>query len=348
MRLANAVAIATLVLVPAASSASLPRIRAVVVSATTGAKIAETTGAAPRPLYAAIGDARGGFLVAGTSGVVRLRADGTRDPSFSAPVDAVGRMVLTSGTLVTASEAGLRFLDPVTGAEKHPLLPLAPTGTKVFLGSIAASGPLVFVVGSTQRGENGSSQLAFGADVRTGLRTAFHPVVRNGIATQIAAFGQIVYLGGTFEHVGGAARCGIAAVTTGTGGLRAWKPEVCLGDSVYAMTASAHSLFIGRLHNFYALRTDTGKRLTWSRRVSVAMSALGVSTLALAGHTLYLGTVAGAGPVAIGGAKRAGFLALDTTNGALRPWRVTVARFQNSNEIAVSGARVLVAGSFRD
>jgi hypothetical protein len=347
MKLVIATALAALVLVPAASEASLPRIRAVVVSATSGAKLAETTGSAPRPLSAAIGDGRGGFFAAGANGVVRLRADGTRDPGFTAPVDAVSRMVLASGTLVTASAAGLRFLDPRTGTERHPLLPLAPGGTKVFVGAIAASGPRVFVVGSTQRGSGGSSQLAFGSDVRTGLRTAFHPIVRNGVANQVAAFGQVVYLGGTFKHVAGVARCGIAAVGATTGALRPWKPEVCLGDSVYAMTASAHALYIGRLHAFYALRADSGRRLSWSSRVSKAVSGLGVSTLALAGRTLYLGTVAGARPVSIGGSTRAGYLALDTANGHLRAWRVTVARFQNSNAVAVSGARVLVSGSFR-
>jgi hypothetical protein len=347
VKLAAAALVAGLALAPVQSSAALPRERAVVVSATSGSKLAEATGA-PRPVGAVIADGRGGFFAAGGTGVVRLRADGTADPSFSDATGQVDALVLTAGVLVTAGPPGLQFLDPTSGTAVHPLVPLAPTATKVFVSGIAASGPLVFVVGSTERVENGSSQLVFGADVRTGLRTAFHPIVRNGIATGVAASGSVVYLAGAFKHVGGATRCNLASVTAATGALRSWKSDTCLLESPFAMTATKHTLFVGRLHGFLAVRADNGRRLTWSRRVSQALSAAGVAALALSGHTLYLGTVAGAGPVAIGGAKRAGYLALDTTNGKLLPWQVRVARFQNGHVLAVSGARVLAGGSFRD
>ncbi len=346
VKLAAIAALAALALVPVPSTAALPRVRAVIVSASSGAKLAEATGA-PRPLGAAIGDGRGGFFAAGAAGVTRVRADGTADPSFADATGEVDGLVLTSGVLVTAGPAGLRFLDPTTGAAVHPLLPLAPSGTKVFVGGIAASGPLVFVVGSTQRGENGSAQLAFGANVATGLRTGFHPIVRNGIATGVAASGSAVYLAGMFKHVGGAARCNLASVTATTGALRPWKADTCLSESPLATTASRNALFVGRLHGFLAVRADTGKRLSWSRRVSRAFSSVGIASLALSGHRLYAGTVAGAVPVRIGGATRAGFAALDTTNGRLLPWQVRIARFQNGHVLAVSGARVLAAGSFR-
>jgi hypothetical protein len=347
VKLVAAAVVAGLVLAPMQSSAALPRERAVIVSAASGAKLAEAT-AAPRPVGAVIGDGRGGFFAAGSSGVVRVRADGTADPSFSDATGQVNALVLTAGVLVTAGPAGVGFLDPRSGTAVHPLAVLAPGGTKVFVSAIAASGPLVFVVGSTQRGKNGSSQLAFGADVRTGLRTAFHPVVRNGIATGVAASGPVVYLAGAFKHVGGATRCNLASVTAATGALRSWTSDTCLLESPFAMAATRNTLFVGRLHGFLAVRADNGKRLTWSRRVSQALSSAGVAALALAGHTLYVGTSAGAAPVTIGGAKRAGYLALDTTNGKLVPWQVRVARFQNGHVLAVSGARVLAGGSFRD
>jgi hypothetical protein len=346
VRLAAAAALAVLVLAPLSSSAALPQVRAVIVSASSGAKLAEATGA-PRPLGAAIGDGRGGFFAAGGTGVVRVRAGGTADPSFSDATGQVNALVLTAGVLVTAGPAGLRFLNPVSGTPLHPLLPLAPAGTKVFVGSIAASGPLVFVVGSTQRGRNGSSQLAFGANVRTGLRTAFHPIVRNGIATGVAASGSVVYLAGAFKHVGGATRCNLASVTAATGALRSWKADTCLLESPFAMVATKNTLFVGRLHGFLGVRADNGKRVTWSLRTSKAFSAVGIAAFALSGQTLYIGTVAGAVPVTLGGAKRPGYLALDTTNGNVRPWQVRVARFQNGHVLAVSGARVLAGGSFR-
>jgi hypothetical protein len=339
-------ALAALVLAPVQSPAALPRVRAVIVAATSGAKLAEATGA-PRPIGATIGDGREGFLAASRNGVVRVRADGSADPSFADANGEVDALVLTAGVLVTAGPTGLQFIDPRTGMSVHPPVPLAPAGTKVFVGAIAASGPLVFVVGSTQRGQNGSSQLAFGADVRSGLRTAFHPIVRNGIATGVAAAGSVVYLAGAFKHVGGAPRCNLAAVTAATGALRSWRSETCLPESPFAMTATRNTLFVGRLHGFLAVRADNGKRLSWSRRVSQALSAAGVASLALSGHTLYLGTVGDAGPVTIGGARRAGYLALDTRNGKLLPWQVRVARFQNGQVLAASGARVLAAGSFR-
>jgi hypothetical protein len=342
-------AIALVVLAPIQASAApttLPRIRAVIVSASTGAQVAETTGGAPRPFSTAIGDGRGGFFVAGAGTVVRMRADGTRDPAFSAPATPVTALALTRGVLVAAGPDGLGFLDPHTGAPLHPTLPLAPAGTRVAVMSIAASGPLVFVVGSNTRGENGGSQLAFGANVTTGERTAFHPIVRKGIATGVAAAGPVVYLAGGFRRVGGAVRCGIASVTAATGALRSWKPDACLPESPFAMKATANTLFIGRLHGFLALRADTGVRLSWSRRTSIAFSASGVASLALAGHTLYLGTVGDAGPVEIGSASRRGYVALDTTSGAVLPFQVRVGRFQNGKAIAVSGPRVLAYGSF--
>jgi hypothetical protein len=345
MRLALAGALVALVLLPSASSAVLPRLRAVIVSSTTGAKLAETTGA-PRPLGSAVGDARGGFLVASPQGVRRLRASGTVDPAFSAAGGQVDRLALAAGVLVTAGPAGLRFLDPVTGAPVHPALPLAPAGTRVFVSSLAASGKLVFVVGSTQRGQNGSSQLAFGANVTTGTRTAFHPVIRSGIATGVAAAGSVVYLAGGFTTVGGASRCGLASVWAGNGAVRGWKAARCLGESPLAMTATAHTLFLGRLHGFLAVRADNGQLLSWSQRISQSFAAVGVEALAQAGHTLYLGTSADAAPVTLAGSRRAGFAALDTTHGALLPWRVSVAARQSGHVLAVAGSRVLASGSF--
>ncbi len=79
MKLAALAALALLALVPVTSTAALPQVRAIVVSASSGAKLAEATGA-PRPLGAAIGDGRGGFFAAGGSGVTRLRAQRHRRP----------------------------------------------------------------------------------------------------------------------------------------------------------------------------------------------------------------------------------------------------------------------------
>jgi hypothetical protein len=346
MRLAAVGALVALALLPVQSSAALPRIRAVIVSATSGAKLAETTGVAPRPLGAAIGDGRGGFFVSGAGGVVRIRANGTRDPSFTSTPATIVALVRTRGVLVTAGPAGLSFLDLATGAPVHPTLPLAPAGTHVFVSGLAASGPLVFVVGSNRRGNGGSSQLAFGANVTTGTRTAFHPIVRKGTAGAVAAAGAVVYLAGNFRLVGGATRCGIASVTAATGALRAWKPEACLTEPPSAMRATAHTLFLGHLHGFLALRSDTGRRLTWSRRTGKAFSSAGVGSLALSGHTLYLGTVADATAVELAGKTRSGFVALDSRSGAVLPFRVQAARFENGKAIAVSGARVLAYGSF--
>jgi hypothetical protein len=346
MRILVAVAIVAGLLAPTHAAAALPRVRAVIVSATTGAKLAETTGAAPRPLAAAIGDGRGGFFAAGVSSVVRLRADGTLDTTFSAPVAGVVALTLTRGVLAAAGPAGLAFLNPLTGAAVHPALPLAPTGTRVFVGGIAASGPRVFVVGSTVRGENGSSQLAFGADVATGARTGFHPIVRTGIATGVAAAGSVVYLAGSFGRVGGAARCGIASVTAATGAVRPWRAETCLTESPYAMRATAHTLFLGRLHGFLAVRSDNGKRLSWSRRTSQAFASAGVASIAVSGQTVYLGTATSAAEVTIGGSARRGVVAIDTASGAVRPFQLKVAPYETGTALAVSGSRVLVAGSF--
>jgi hypothetical protein len=345
MRLASAGALVALVLLPTASSAALPRLRAVIVTATSGATLAETTGA-PRPLSSAVGDTRGGFLVAGPQGVARLRATGTVDPAFGAGGGQVDRLALTAGVLVAAGPDGLRFLDPATGAAVHPTLRLAPAGTKVFVSSIAASGKLVFVVGSTQRGQNGSSQLAVGANVESGTRTGFHPVVRSGIATGIAASGSVVYLAGGFKTVGGKPRCGIASVSAGSGAVRGWTSARCVSESPLAMTATAHSLFLGRLHGFLAVRADNGQMLSWSQSISRSFAAAGVAALAQAGNALYLGTAADAAPVTIGGSRRAGFAALDTATGALLPWRVAVASRQNGHVLAIAGSRVLASGSF--
>lgn len=347
MKLAALAAAALFVCSSATASASLPRIRAIVVSGTSGARLAETTGA-PRPLAAAIGDGRGGWFTGGANGVVRVRANGSIDAGFGGAGAAVSQLALARGVLVAIGPAGLRFLDPATGASVHPDLPFAPAGTKVFPSDVATSGSTVFVVGSTQRGQNGSAQLAFAVDVRSGRRTGWHPVVRKGVATGVAAFGSAVYLGGTFRTIGGAARCGLASVSATTGALRAWKPSTCPGAAPYDMLATAHTLFLGRLHGFLALRSDSGARLTWSTRVSGALAGLGAASLALSGHTLYIGTVADAAPILLGGQTRAGYLAVDTTNGSLRPWRVRVAGFQNGKIVAVSGARVLAYGSYRD
>ena len=112
------------------------------------------------------------------------------------------------------------------------------------------------------------------------------------------------------------------------------------------MTATAHTLFLGRLHGFLALRADNGRRLSWSRRISQSFASAGVAALAQSGRTLYLGSVADAASVTIGGSKRSGYAALNTANGALLPWRLAVATRQNGHVLAIAGPRVLVSGSF--
>jgi hypothetical protein len=329
-----------------AARGALPRIRAVVVSATTGGKLAETTGAAPRPLAAAIADGRGGFLTAGPHGVARIRPDGTADPAFHDVDVPVTLLAQAKGVLVAVGPGGMRFLSPRTGTALHPALPLAPAGTRAFPGGIATSGSSVYVVGSSVRGRNGSSQLALAANVITGTRTAWQPVIRNGIATRVAAAGAVVYLSGTFRHVGGIARCGLAAVWAGSGAVRGWHPAACPPETPDALAATAHTVFLGRLHGFAALRADSGLPLTWSARTSAALAGVGAGALAVSGTTLYVGTVADAVGVALGGVTRRGWLALNTTNGTVRAWTVSISPHQNGKVVAVSGPRALVYGSF--
>ena len=216
----------------------------------------------------------------------------------------MSRLVLASGVLVTAGPAGLRFLDPRTGAPVHPGAP-ARAGRDEGLRQLDR-GERVARVRRRQHPARAGRVVA--ARVRRqredGRAHGVPPVIRSGIATGVAAAGAVVYLAGGFRTVGGKARCGLASVSAASGALRSWKAETCLREPPNALTATAHTLFLGRLHGFLALRADNGRRLTWSPRISQSFASAGVAALAQSGHTLYLGTVADAAPVTIGGSRR--------------------------------------------
>jgi hypothetical protein len=98
--------------------------------------------------------------------------------------------------------------------------------------------------------------------------------------------GSPVYVGGTFEEIGGKTRTNIAAIDAHTGKATAWRPAINLSYSpVRALAEGGSTIYLGSTRSTGAFSTRSGKR-TWSPTGDIHASAL-----ALTNSRLYLGGV---------------------------------------------------------
>jgi outer membrane protein assembly factor BamB len=291
----------------------------------------------------AVADGRGGWFVAGTGGVVRLRGGGRIDRAWRAdlprPLLPLWGLARSGGRLFATDRFRVIALDATSGARlwvsrrvdagqygyRYGIMALAPSPTAVFVGGqFARLGP--------------ARRTALAAvDARTGRVLSWRPPALRfpgapAYVTALAVSGSRLYVGGVFDRVGRAARPGIAAVDFPTGHLLPFAPGSI--DRVAAIVPSRRTVFIGGTFSGGAFDATTGRPRPWSSHVS------GAGALALDRSTLFLG---GDLRSSIGTHN---LRALDPLTGKPRRWAPNLARYASVGTLAPSGGKVFVGGSF--
>lgn len=218
-----------------------------------------------------IPDGAGGAYIAGGSrvagapkrDVIRLKTDGSLDPSFSAPAfisegDAgyVSEVARSGNTLYVGgvfdhvdgqARNNLAALDATTGAVL-PWTADATFGSGPGVTSIAVSGESVFFTGSVSK-VGAASRLGGGAVAATdGHALPWDPQINWYDAAadpELAPFGDRVYLTGYLVSVGGQSRSGnLAAVDATSGAILPWAPSM-VGNGVRSIAISQGVLYVG-------------------------------------------------------------------------------------------------------
>ncbi len=241
-----------------------------------------------------------------------------------------------------ARRDGLAAFDASTGA----LLPWRPDVDGGAVTGIGASGGRVFLGGRFSRisGDVGLRRARFVAvDRSSGRREAFRgPEPRPVVSTFTSAAG-LLYVGGSIDKVGDAARGHGAAFDLSTDALTTFDPAV--SEDILTIAAGGDSVFVGGEFSGAARRARkglvafdarTGKPHAFGVTLDAAASALTV-----ADGQVYIGGAFDR----VAGVERHGFAVVDAESGAVSP-RAASVEIGWVESIAVAGERVLLGGNF--
>ncbi len=158
----------------------------------------------------------------------------------------------------------------------------------------------------------------------TGFATDWNPNINNGsyVGNSIQALAikdSIIYVGGSFTHIGDIQRYNLGAVDLVTGLATDWNPEA--DDWVWDIAIHDSTVYVGGYRFFEfggelrsgvaAIDIDTGLETDWNPGTN-----RGVSAISISGSTIYLGGWFSS----VGGVKRNQLVAIDATTGAPTEW----------------------------
>ena len=191
-------------------------------------------------------------------------------------------------------------------------------------------------------------------DAVTGAATDWNPNASYGdnpditSVCAIAVSGSTIYVGGTFNSIGGKERNNIAALDAVTGSATDWNPNTNCAyyycPWVGTLAVSGSTIYVGgwfvsigglTRNNIAALDATTGAATAWNPNANGYIYALAIS-----GSTLY---AAGAF-TQIGGQTRNYIAALDTDTGTATFWNPIAS--ETVYALAVSGSTVYAGGGF--
>jgi len=184
------------------------------------------------------------------------------------------------------------------------------------------------------------------------LDTSFNPNPTSSTpfgssVTAMALSGTTLYLGGSFDSIGGQTRYNLAAIDTTTGNVTAWNPSQSDSGSfrfIEAFALSGSTLYVGggfssiggqSRQNLVAIDTGTAAVLPWNPTADQVVTGLAIS-----GSTVY----ASGSFATVDGQARIGVAAMDASTGSLRSWDPQLGRFQDA--IAVANGTVYVGTSY--
>lgn len=322
-----------------------------------------TTGAAVTDLTAAIAaDGAGGWFIAtfplfGTSSVLHVRADGTRDPGWTPPVldqGSVVGLVVDGGRLFVAGSfttvngtprPALAALDPTSGA----LLPwdarligysFPPATFPAAIFHVAAAPGRLYVSGILES-VGGVARSRFAViDTATGnpLPGTLPPDM---FVSGLTATATRVYVYGNCQQTGLLLCAYNPDMTPATG----WTfpasagPMVAGPAAIYAVEVSSVGPPFGA--KIVARDLDTGTALPFAPPLLFGAVGTSVSALAVSGNTVYFaGDI-----VTVNGQRRWRMAAIDATTGALLPWAPLIGG--QVRAMVASGTSVALGGTFR-
>ena len=228
------------------------------------------------------------------------------------------------------------------------------------LQAIVVSGSTIYV-GGTFTTVNGSTtrRNAAAFDRVTGIATSWNPDIpylNLGTVYALAVSGNVVYLGGVFVRINGAApggvgRNGIAAVDATTGVATGW--TAALGQlnptTVFTITMSGSQLLVGgrfynsgggkQRHNMVVLDAGTGAVTGFAPTIGGD-----VRTLARSGSTIFVGGAF----QSVGGLRRPRLAAIDLAKGVASSWAPAPGSEPSRivRALALSGPTLYVGGDF--
>jgi hypothetical protein len=325
---------------------------------TTGAAITDSTSAI-------VADGAGGWFVAtevafaSSAGILHVRADGTRDPAWTAPVfdrGPLAGLVLESGRLIVGggfltvngtSRPGLAALDPSSGS----LLAWDPRLTAAAVPPGGSFPPVVFrMAGAAGRlyvhgyfdSAGGAPRTRFAVlDATTGdALPGTLPTVATSVLGLTASATRVYVHGDCLPN--SFVVCAYGPDMTPVSG---WTFPPSLGQLAIGPTAlySVESSLVGPPYGVKVTARDlnTGVALPFAAPVMLGTPGTTVGALAVAGNTLYI-----AGDfVTVNGVRRWRMAAVDATSGALEPWAPLAGGLVHA--LAVAGNHVAFGGAFR-
>jgi hypothetical protein len=162
----------------------------------------------------------------------------------------------------------------------------------------------------------------------SGLPTDWNPSAIQPSFPDVRAIlvdGQTIYIGGTFASVGGEPRENLAAVGRASGLPTDWIPVS--GNSVACLAGSDDTIFAGGItfggalrRHLAALDVSTGELTEWAPFVDGSEPPLGITAIAAAGSTVYVGGYF----QQIEGVPRSHLAAIDAGTGMPTSWNPQV------------------------
>ena len=348
----------------------------------------EISGAGPTSMFGAGGslsavapDGSGGWYIGGLfthvgdvprNNLAHIRADHSVDPDFNpSPNDGVHAIAVSGSTVYAAglftSIGGqvrnrIAALDGATGSVK-PFNPDANAGVEALAvsadGSIVYAGGRFTIIGGLPRVAIAALNAADGSASLTFNPTATNSGGGIGVINALARSGSTLYVGGTFNTIGGLPRNNIAALSLGLPldgvAVPGFDPSPSRAGcaacgSVSALAVSGPTVYAGGMFDtiggqprryLAALRAADGTATPFDPNPNGNLFALAVS-----GSTLYVagGFRSDDGSPSIGGEARNYLAALDATDG-------TATAFDPDPNglvaaIGVSGSAIYLGGYF--
>jgi trimeric autotransporter adhesin len=347
-------------------------------------------------VHAVVGDGKGGWFVGGDftriggiacANLAHLTATFAVEPRFCPRPDDEVLSLAVDGPVLYVGGSFRR----IGSTGRSNLAALDATGRVTswkpdidgYVSEMTIRNGVLYLVGGFGA-VGGKVRVTLGAvDERTGEVTDWDPKAEQDehgdpTVTTIAAGPSAIYVGGSFDRIGGQRRRALAALDPVNGKATSWAPKGLF--AVETLTAAGHRLYVGAWRTLAAYNLTSGTRASWSPtvgpgivtaigvgggRVYVSDSRLEAFDVATGRREAWYPTTPNGAVAAIvatahavvaggtfdgtGGVARDGLAALDLRTGRPTAWYPHVASSENGPEIdaiAPSGRVVYLAGLF--